>query len=98
MPEGVPVANLYYSDSPWSCAGEPMFLSLPDSFVDPVFVDTSTDSTVSISPQVCPSARGDLAGIKLISYLPRDSREEKGYGQDEVLLKPVDTCEYFRFV
>ena len=22
--EGVPVANLYYSDSPWSCAGESM--------------------------------------------------------------------------
>jgi len=44
MPEGVPVASLYYSDSPWSCAA-------------------------------------------LITL------EEKGYGQDEVLLKPVDTSK-----
>ena len=35
--------------------------------------------------------RGDLAGIELINLL-RNCREEKGYGQDEVLLKPVDTC------
>ncbi|KAF9651869.1 hypothetical protein BDM02DRAFT_3138197 [Thelephora ganbajun] len=44
MSEGVPVASLYYSDSPWSCAA-------------------------------------------LITL------EEKGYGQDEVLLKPVDTSK-----
>lgn len=44
MSESIPVASLYYSDSPWSCAA-------------------------------------------LITL------EEKGYGQDEVLLKPVDTSK-----
>ena len=28
MSEGVPVASLYYSDSPWSCAGELMSFGL----------------------------------------------------------------------
>jgi hypothetical protein len=50
MPEGVPVANLYYSDSPWSCAGESMVSGLPSSFIDRGFrFRSSIDSIVSVS-------------------------------------------------
>ena len=60
MSEGVPVASLYYSDSPWSCAGELMTLSTCDFHLfTGVFVHSSVDSVVGVSPQ------GDLVRIGL---------------------------------